>query len=520
VTSDEIRVYNPPPMPLPRLIITGASGFIGRRLLYALKEDFEIVGIARRSQARCGATVHDNISWFQADIGDRESIATAMQFIRDTGGADYLIHLAAHYDFTGEDHPEYWRTNVDGLRNVLEECRTLDLKRLYFASSLAACAFPEPGVRLDEDSAPDGDHVYAVTKRRGEELLQEFRQDVRSCIIRFAAVFSDWCEYSPLYVFIETWLSDSWNSRILGGRGSSAVPYLHVREVAPIIRRLITNDDSLQSCQVVIASPNHTLSHRRLYDLVLEYSGHGRRAPILMPAPLARIGVWVLDLAGRMLGKRPFERPWMVRYIDRDLAVDASRTQQLLDWRPRRRLNLERRMAFLVEHRKSDPIEWTRLNRAAMKEVHVRDNLRIHRLLERNQDTIRSRFLEAITSAPDSAVRFPSYQKVDPKVAEWRFSVVFRHVLNSVRSHERGLFLGYCRDFGEKRFRDGFGAAEVVDSLRELDRICCEAVREDPEAEGLDGALHKHVTMTIEFGCDQVIEVFEDLSGTEIRLDF
>ena len=65
-----VRVYNFDPMPLPRLIITGASGFLGQRLLTGLKEEFEIVGFARRSQARCGAPRHENISWFQVDIGE------------------------------------------------------------------------------------------------------------------------------------------------------------------------------------------------------------------------------------------------------------------------------------------------------------------------------------------------------------------------------------------------------------------------------------------------------------------
>jgi nucleoside-diphosphate-sugar epimerase len=502
-------------MRLPRLIITGASGFLGKRLLSGLKDEFDIVGLARRSQARCGAKQHDNISWFQADIGDPESVATAFRFIRETGGADYVIHLAAHYDFTGEDHPEYRRTNVEGMRHVLEECRSLDLKRFIFASSLAACRFPPAGSVLDENSPPDGDHTYAWSKRKGEELLAEFESDVPSAIIRLAAVYSDWCEYAPLHVFLETWLSGAWNARILGGQGNSAIPYLHARELPGFMRRVIRCSLNLARRQVLIASPNHTLSHLDLYRLVDRYSGETLGTPIRVPAPLARIGVWGRDLLGRLTGNRPFERPWMVDYIDEALSVSASSTHELIGWKPRPRLYMDRRMAFILDHRKIDPIEWTTRNRAAEKVVHLRPNLKVHRLLERHQDRIRRRFLAAILGAPDSAARFPTAQGANPRVLEWRFTVALRHILNSVRAQDRGLFLAYCRDFAEKRHDDEVDVAELVDMLRLIDSCALEVVCADPEAEGLAAALYAHLSMTIEFGCDQVLEVYEDLSGEE-----
>jgi nucleoside-diphosphate-sugar epimerase len=37
-------------MPLPRVLVTGASGFVGRHLVEHLKDDYRIVCIARRSQ--------------------------------------------------------------------------------------------------------------------------------------------------------------------------------------------------------------------------------------------------------------------------------------------------------------------------------------------------------------------------------------------------------------------------------------------------------------------------------------
>ena len=63
--------------------------------------------------------------------------------------------------------------------------------------------------------------------------------DIPSCIIRLAALFSDWCEYAPLYMFLETWLSNVWNSRVIGGRGTTAIPYMHVREMGPFITATI-----------------------------------------------------------------------------------------------------------------------------------------------------------------------------------------------------------------------------------------------------------------------------------------
>ena len=493
--------------------MTGASGFIGRHLLDGLKEHFQIYGLARRSQLRCGAPFHENITWFQVDIGDKDTLATSFREIRSRGGADIVIHLAAHYDFTGEEHPEYWRTNVHGLRNVLEECSSLSLQRFVFASSVAACSFPKAGERLTEESPPDGEHIYAVTKRAGERMLEEFAHFVPSCIVRFAALFSDWCEYPPLYIFYETWLAKAWNSRILGGKGLSAVPYLHVREVIPFFRQLIQHIDDIGPQEVLIASPSETMNHKDLYDLACINDLGYRRKPVFMPTPLCRLGVWGRDLLGRVLGNRPFERPWMVRYIDHDLAVDASRTYQRLDWNPRDRLRLYRRVPFMMENRKTDPVEWHRRNRAALKEVKLRANLRVHRLLEKHHDEIGRRYLAAMVG-PHAQRTYPSYQRVPTEILEWRFKVALRNLLNAVRTADRGVFTDFCRDLALKRFKDGFDAMEVCNALELLNDTCIRVLKADPECEDVANRLHEILTMTVQFGCDKILGIYEELGDT------
>jgi len=228
-----------------------------------------------------------------------------------------------------------------------------------------------------------------------------------------------------------------------------------------------------------------------------------------MPGPLCHIGVRARDLLGRLLGKRPFERPWMIRYLDQALTVDAARTRQRLDWAPRSRLHIRRRIPFLVEHFKTDPVEWHRRNQAAMKEVRLRKNLRIHRLLEKHQEDIRRTFVAEIRSA-EGRQRFPSYQSVTPEILDWRFRVVIRHLLNAVRTGEKGIFIAYCRDLGEKRTSEGFAVEEVCGAFDLLSTISRTCLLDDPESRGLESAIWDHVTMTFQFGCDQIQETFEE----------
>src|SRR5271166_1497603 len=347
-------------MSLRRIIITGASGFVGRHLLEFFKDKFRIYGLARRSQVRSKAPVHSNIKWFQAAIADRKSIEAVFEQIAAEGGAEIVIHLAAYYDFSGDQHPEYYRTNVQGLRNILDLCGLVGTRHFIFSSSLAASAFPPPGAALTETSLADGNHIYARTKKIGEDMLAEYRDVFSSVIVRFAALFSDWCEYPPLYMFLDTWLSNRWNHRVLGGMGQSAIPYLHVHEVSRFLSCLIDKLPILPPGQVVIASPDGAVSHLALFRVTTrEYLGH-RVKPLFMPKLLCGPGIRVQNLLGRVLGERPFERTWMAEYIDQQMTVNAAWSRATLGWEPRPRLEILRRMPFLIENRKMNPLEWNR----------------------------------------------------------------------------------------------------------------------------------------------------------------
>ena len=499
-------------MSLPRLIVTGASGFVGRRLLEVVKSNWTVVAIDRRSQAECGAPTHPHISWQQLDISDYDAMETLFAEIRETGGADAVIHLAAYYDFTGEDHPEYQRTNIDGTRNVLELCRGLGISRFVYASSVAACSFPPPGQALTEDSPTDGNHVYAQSKHMGEKMLRQYVDEFSVTIVRFAAMFSDWCEYPPLFVFLDTWLSDRWNSRILGGQGLSAVPYLHVRDAVMFLRRVLDYSDQLGSYEVLNCSTDGSVSHRELFDASTAYFFGTARKPRHIPKPLARVGMSARNAMGRFLGSQPFERPWMADYIDLQLNVDATRTRELLEWEPHPRLEILRRIPFMLENMKTDPVEWFRRNSEAMQAVQMRPNLRIYRMLDARQDAFGKTFNEFLGS-PEGRALLPTYKTLPAEEWAWHQKLIFRSLLNSVRTREKGIFMAYCRDLAERRYQQGFSLDEVCHALGTLDRICLGAINGSPGPGVLPQDLHDYISMTIQFGIDQVQEVYEYLDA-------
>jgi nucleoside-diphosphate-sugar epimerase len=499
-----------------RLIVTGASGFFGRHLLEALKDDHRVFGIARRPQRLCGAPEHPNISWHQADIRDREGLAAEFAKIRKHGTIDALVHLAAHYDFKTDNPELYWQTNVDGLRNTLEEAERLQPRFFVFASSIAACRFPPRGRVIDETSAPDGRHPYARTKCEGERMVEELSRKLPCCIIRFAAMFSDWCEYPPMFIAFQTWLSDSWRRRVVGGRGRFAIPYLHVSDGVRFVLRVLERAETLRPATILLATEDEAVSAARLYREATAFHWGEPETPLHIPKAFCAAGIRARDTLGRLLGRRPFEQPWMSRYIDRQLSVDSSQTRAILQWEPRERLTLLRRLPFLIENLKTNPIEWNRRNHAAMSKVELSLNLQICRLLERHSDSIRRQTAERIRHEMQIR-RLPGYRHLSRERLDWLVQVALRHLISSVRTRDKGVYISYCHDLARRSFALGFSAEEVCGSQRLLRSICLRTLTKDATAANLVLELKRQVYMTIMFGCDQVLETYELLELADGR---
>ena len=155
-------------MPL-TVAVTGPTGEIGLPLLDALERDpavGAVRGMARRPFDP-DAMGWEKVSYRRGDILDRGSLAALFD------GADVVVHLA--FAIFG-DREETRRVNLEGSRNVFEVAVAAGVKRLVYASSVAAYGFhadnPQPLTEAVPARGSDG-FYYSAQKAELESALTE-----------------------------------------------------------------------------------------------------------------------------------------------------------------------------------------------------------------------------------------------------------------------------------------------------------------------------------------------------------
>lgn len=497
---------------IPSIVITGASGFIGSYVLDYLKEDFIIFAIARRSRKEANIPYHPNLHWLQCDISNWATVNEAAEYINKNSGADFIIHLAAFYDFTYKDNLAYQIVNIDGTKNMLEFASKLNPKRFIFASSLAACKFPTNGNVITEKTSPDADYHYAVSKKAGEMLVKKYADQFPCSVVRFAAVYSDWCEFAPLYKFLSCWLSKKIESRVIGGKGESAIPYIHIRDLCQMLQIIIAKTKTLSEFDIYNASPNGSTSHKELFQISTRYYFGEAIKPFHLPKYLAYPALVVRKFLKilKLTTKEPFEQFWMIRYIDKKLTVDSSYTQLILDWQPTARYNLKRRLLFLLEKLKSHPDEWSLKNEAALKRIAKRTNLMIYEKMVEQKDVLLTRIFEIILNENPKGI-FTKYTEMPLNDFQCYISAVYHLLLATIRSSDRSLLLKYIDDISIKRFAEGFEPYILCETLRLFSEVIISHLSAYKELSAIKQELYDNIGLSLQIAQDEIEDLYDNL---------
>ena len=353
-------------MTKPIVVITGAAGFLGSSICLDLSDDFIVIAIDCREPSAPLRMAAPQVIWHIVDIAEDQSILKVLESIkREFVQVDYLIHLAAYYDFERVWTAEYQRTNVEGMAKVIQASIDVGLKRFIFASSIAAMEPPSSGNYLTEDSPMSEFTPYARSKVMGERLLVEAGSQLPYTILRIAGVFSDWCELPPLHSLIKRWSAGYPFGNIMPGRGESGIPYIHIRDLVGFIRKCILSEHIMDKHHIFLASPQGAVLHRELFGSIKSKSGRkGNLRPIFVQQKIAKIGLSVQCALGSLFKKMPYERPWMLSYADRPWNIDASETRRILDWDCTPGLGILEKIPEILHKRSMDPIRWEARNTA------------------------------------------------------------------------------------------------------------------------------------------------------------
>ena len=165
-----------------KIIITGASGFIGTNLLEKFIDDgFEVLNIDFNKPQR-----HEHLRyWENIDITNFEELQKKFFSFEP----NYIVHLAARTDLEGDSLKDY-DANILGVENLMKITKNLNsLKKIIITSSMLVCH--SEYIPINElDYAPTT--IYGESKVLTEKKVRENSPNCDWAIIRPTSIWGPW----------------------------------------------------------------------------------------------------------------------------------------------------------------------------------------------------------------------------------------------------------------------------------------------------------------------------------------
>ncbi|MEJ8306284.1 NAD(P)-dependent oxidoreductase [Saccharibacillus sacchari] len=169
-----------------KMLVTGATGFLGKRLAHSLlKDGHEVTGLGRNKQI--GRLLEqDGIPFIQAELSDKEAVRSAI-----ARGFDVVVHCGALSASWGKDEA-FEAANIRGTAHVAEACLLGEVPRLIHIStpSVYFGLGERTNVRENDPLPAKQISAYARTKLAAEhEVLRVGRSGLGTIILRPRALY-------------------------------------------------------------------------------------------------------------------------------------------------------------------------------------------------------------------------------------------------------------------------------------------------------------------------------------------
>jgi nucleoside-diphosphate-sugar epimerase len=295
------------------ILVTGASGFIGRHLVQALVADAQPVRALVRSD-EAAARVPGGAELVRGDLSDAASLGQA------AAGCELVYHLAGGYRGSAV---EMQSTHVAGTARLLRSVEPGS--RFVYVSSTSVYGWHQRWP-ADDSTPPRPESAYGSAKLAAERLVLA-RTTGDSVVVRPTITYGPGDDQGMLaraYRLLKRGL------RWFPGTGDNRIHLTHVHDLVSGLMAAAEKGDGVY----VLAGPSAT-PVRELFGLLAE--GAGVRPPTFgVPARLMRTASRAFESAWSAAG-RAGEAPLSTHSVDvltRDRAYVARRAQDELGWAP------------------------------------------------------------------------------------------------------------------------------------------------------------------------------------------
>jgi dihydroflavonol-4-reductase len=273
-----------------RILVTGASGFIGSGLVAALGEMGHEVCALMRPTASNEFLKGVPFTRLSGDILSPDTLVRACQNI------DFVFHLAGLTAAKNRD--EYFRFNAEGVKNLANAALKCGVKRFVYVSSQAAGG-PSVGLSPKNETEIDSPvSMYGDSKLRGELYLDELKGQLPFIIVRPPMVYGP--RDRNVFIFFKT-IQKQWMP-LMPARTPTGHKYyssIHVDDLIQVLIKSIDAPEELFSKgERFYVSDGQVYTQERIMSLIAEEL---KVKPIRINVP--EFAVSLAAQGGTLLGK-------------------------------------------------------------------------------------------------------------------------------------------------------------------------------------------------------------------------
>lgn len=310
-----------------KIIITGATGFIGRNLAESLHDDGLQVLATGRSETIGDELINKGIEFLPADILDRARLSSVFS------SADCVIHCAARSGDWGR-YKDFYRPNVLGTRNVIEACERHGINKIIFISTPSIYFTGKDRLDITEsDPLPNRQSThYARTKLISEQELLALRQrGFRVIVFRPRAVYGP---HDSTFVPRVLKMAEKKHMPLINN-GRALVDITCVQNFVDAVRNSLTAADDVYN-EVYNISNGDPITIREWTAQMLTILERPFN-PQNIPEPLALLIGGSMELLGHLpFGPRtPILTRFAVGYMAKSMTLSIDKARAKLGYSPR-----------------------------------------------------------------------------------------------------------------------------------------------------------------------------------------